>query len=486
MRNVLDSLKPELVWKHFEELCNCPRPSKKEEKAVEYVVNFAKSKNLEVIKDKFGNVIIKKTATVGKENLKPVILQGHLDMVCEKNRDIEHDFDNEGIKPYVDGDWVKAKGTTLGADNGIGVAAALAVLEDSSLKHGPIECLFTLDEETGLTGASNLEPGILKGEILINMDSEELGAFFIGCSGGKNTQPKFTFKKESVPADSSSFEVKVAGLQGGHSGLEIHTGRGNAIKIITRLLRQASKKFNLRLSKIEGGNKHNAIPREAFAIVTIENKNKDQFLKYVDEFNSIVKSENATVEPNLSVSADSVTNPEYVMDTKTQTNLLNSLHAVPHGVIKMSPDIPGLVETSTNLAVVQTENNEVKIVTSQRSSVQTEIEDIADVVSAVFDLAGAEVKMGDGYPGWKPNVDSEILKVFKSSYKDLYGTDAEIKAIHAGLECGILGEKYPGLDMISFGPTMNDVHSPDEKLKISTVEPFYNLLSKVLQNIPSK
>ncbi len=486
MGNVLGSFKPELVWKHFEELCNCPRPSKKEEKAVEYVVGFAKSKNLEVIKDSFGNVIIKKPASPGKENLKTVILQGHLDMVCEKNRDVEHDFDNEGIKPYIDGDWVKAKGTTLGADNGIGVAAALAVLEDPTLNHGPIECLFTLDEETGLTGASSLGTGLLKGEILINLDSEELGAFFIGCSGGKNTQPKFTFKKENLPADSACFEVKVAGLQGGHSGLEIHTGRGNAIKIITRLLRQASKKFNLRLSKVEGGNKHNAIPREAFAIVSIENKTKDNFLKFVDEFNSIVKAENSTIEPNLKVSAEPVSNVDSVMDLKTQMNILNALHSVPHGVIKMSADIPGLVETSTNLAVVLTENNEVKIVTSQRSSVQTEIEDIADVVSSVFELAGAEVKMGEGYPGWKPNVDSEILKIFKSSYKELYGTDAEIKAIHAGLECGILGEKYPGLDMISFGPTMNDVHSPDEKLKISTVEPFYTLLSKVLENIPAK
>lgn len=270
MGKVLGTLKPELVWKHFEELCNCPRPSKKEEKAVEYVVAFAKSKNLETIKDKFGNVIVKKPASPGKENLKTVVLQGHLDIVCEKNRDVEHDFDNEGVKPFIDGDWVKAKGTTLGADNGIGVAAALAVLEDPSLNHGPIECLFTLDEETGLTGASNLEPGLLKADILINMDSEELGAFFIGCSGGKNTQPKFTFNKEEVPADSSYFEIKVAGLQGGHSGLEIHTGRGNALKIITRLLRKASKNFNLRLNKIEGGNKHNAIPREAFAIVSVE------------------------------------------------------------------------------------------------------------------------------------------------------------------------------------------------------------------------
>jgi dipeptidase D len=484
MGNIFSSLKPGLVWKHFEELCNRPRPSKKEGKAVEYVVAFAQSKNLETIKDKFGNVIIKKPATPGNENLKTVVLQGHLDMVCEKNRDVEHDFDNEGVKPFIDGDWVKAKGTTLGADNGIGVAAALAVLEDPSLKHGPLECLFTLDEETGLTGASNLETGLLNADILINMDSEELGAFFIGCSGGKNTQLKFVFEKEEVPTDSAFFEVKVAGLQGGHSGLEIHTGRGNAIKIITRLLRQAAKKFNLRLSKIEGGNKHNAIPREAFAIISVENK--DQFLKYIDEYNSIVKAENATIEPNLSVSVDLVNKPEYVMDEKTQTNLLNALHAVPHGVIKMSPDIPGLVETSTNLAVVQTENNAVKIVTSQRSSVQTEIDDIADVVSSVFELAGAEVNIGDGYPGWKPNVNSDILKIFKNSYRELYGKDAEIKAIHAGLECGILGEKYPGLDMISFGPTMHDVHSPDEKLKISTVEPFYNLLSKVLQNIPSK
>ena len=486
MGNVLGHLKPELVWYHFEEICKYPRPSKKEEKIAEYIVSVGKRLGLQTEKDKFGNIVIRKPATPGYENRKTVVLQGHIDMVCEKNRDVEHDFDNDPIEPYIDGDWVKAKGTTLGADNGIGVASALAVLEAKNLEHGPIECLFTLDEETGFTGASSLKKGWLKGDILINMDSEEIGTLFIGCSGGKNTAAKFKAKLEKSPKNYSAFELKVAGLKGGHSGLEIHVGRGNAVKILNRLIWEYSLENKIRLAEINGGNKHNAIPREAFAVVLVPKNNDKKLKKFVNKYNETVKAEFAAVEPDLVVSIEKHAFPEKVMDEKVQSRLVNALYAVPHGVIKMSKDIPGLVETSTNLAVVETSGKNVNIVTSQRSPVASENEDIANMVTSVFELAGAEISYGDGYPGWKPDVNSDVLKVFKSTFTKMYGKEPEVTAIHAGLECGIIKEKYPDMDMISFGPTMFGVHSPDEKLQISTVPEFYNQLVNVLKNIPVK
>ena len=486
MGNILGHLKPELVWNYFEEICNYPRPSKKEEKVANYIFSVGEKLNLETLKDSFGNIIIRKPATPGKENLKTVVLQGHIDMVCEKNRDVVHDFDNDPIIPYIDGEYVKAKGTTLGADNGIGVATALAILEDNTIEHGPIECLFTLDEETGLTGATNLDANVLKASILLNLDSEELGTFFIGCAGGKNTAAKFKFKPQAVPDKYLSYEIKISGLKGGHSGLEIHTGRGNAIKILTRLIWNSAGEFKLKLAHIEGGNKHNAIPREASAIVMVPKKLTKDFIKYVETYNKIVKEESAASEPDLKVTIDKVKKPKKVMDGKTQARLINALYAVPHGVIKMSPDIPDLVETSTNLATITTDGKVVNIVTSQRSSVATEIQDITDMVTSVFKLADAEISYGDGYPGWKPNVNSEILQIFKNVYNNIYGVQPEVKAIHAGLECGIISEKYPEMDMISFGPTMFGVHSPDERLKIDSVQPFYELLVNVLRNIPEK
>jgi len=486
MGSVLGHLKPELVWYHFEEICKHPRASKKEEKIAEYVVSVGKRLGLQTEKDKFGNIVIRKPATPGKENLKTVVLQGHIDMVCEKNRDVEHDFDKDPIYPYIDGDWVKAKGTTLGADNGIGVACALAVLEAKDVEHGPLECLFTLDEETGLTGASSLKKGWLKADILINMDSEDLGTLFIGCSGGKNTAAKFKAKLEKIPRNYSSFELKVAGLKGGHSGLEIHVGRGNAVKILNRLIWNYSQDSTIRLSEINGGNKHNAIPREAFAIVLVPKNHEKNLKKFVAKYNETVKAEYATVEPDLVVSLSKHTAPEKVIDEKTQKHLVNALYAIPHGVIKMSADIPGLVETSTNLAVVETAGKNINIVTSQRSPVASENVDITNMVSAVLKLAGAEITYGDGYPGWAPDIHSDILKVFKSTFTRMYGKEPEVTAIHAGLECGIIKEKYPDMDMISFGPTMRDVHSPAEKLQISTVPEFYNQLKTVLSNIPVK
>ena len=486
MGTVLGHLKPELVWNHFEEICKYPRPSKKEEKIAAYVVSVGKRLGLQTEKDKFGNVLIRKPATPGYENRKTVVMQGHIDMVCEKNRDVEHDFDNDPIYPYIDGDWVKAKGTTLGADNGIGVATALAVLEAKDIEHGPIECLFTLDEETGLTGASSLKKGWLKADILINMDSEELGTLFIGCSGGKNTAAKFKAKLEKAPRNYSAFELKVGGLKGGHSGLEIHVGRGNAVKILNRLIWEYSQENKIHLAEINGGNKHNAIPRESFAVVLVPKADEKRLKKFVAKYNETVKAEYAVVEPDLVVSMEKHAAPEKVMDEKTQKHLVNALYAVPHGVIKMSNDIPGLVETSTNLAVVETKGKNIDIVTSQRSPVASENVDITNMVTSVFKLAGAEISYGDGYPGWAPDIHSDVLKVFKSTFEKMYGKEPEVTAIHAGLECGIIKEKYPDMDMISFGPTMFGVHSPDEKLQISTVPEFYNQLVNVLKNIPVK
>ncbi|HPI38743.1 MAG TPA: beta-Ala-His dipeptidase, partial [Ignavibacteriaceae bacterium] len=400
MEKKLGNLKPEALWNHFEEICNRPHPSRKEGKLAEYVVSIGKKHNLETAVDDFGNIVIRKPATPGKENLTPVVLQGHIDMVCEKNSDVVHDFDNDPIQCYVDGDWVKAKGTTLGSDNGIGVAAALAIAESKEIEHGPIEFLCTLDEETGLFGAQALKPGFLKADILLNLDSEEDGALYIGCAGGKSTYAKYRFAQEAVPSDSVAYELKVTGLKGGHSGLDIQAGRGNALKIMNRLLWGLTKQFAVRLNKFNGGSKHNAIPRESFAVVTVAKAKEKELLAYVDNYNNTVKIELATNEQNLKVEAVTAPMPDNVMDVVTQMNLLNSLYALPHGVITMSPDIAGLVETSTNLAVLVTEDSVVSVTTSQRSSVESEKEDIANMVASTFHLGGAEVTQGDGYPGW--------------------------------------------------------------------------------------
>ncbi len=484
MGNILGHLKPEAVWNHFEEICKCPRPSRKEEKIAGYVMSVGKRNNLETLKDEFGNVLIRKPATPGKENLTPVVLQGHLDMVAEKNSDVQHDWNSDPISPMVDGDWVRAKGTTLGSDNGIGVAAALAVLESKEVEHGPLEFLFTLDEETGLFGAQALKPGWLNAKILLNLDSEEDGALYIGCAGGKNTYVKFQFNPSDAPSNTTAVELKVLGLKGGHSGLDINTGRGNAIKIMARLLHELNYKFGIRIASINGGSKHNAIPRECFAIIRAASKQSSEIISYVDEYNKTVKFELSTVEPNLNVAASEIKSRAKVFDKPTAANLINALYSVQNGVIKMSADIEGLVETSSNLAVVSTKSKNVEVILSQRSSVESEKNDISNSISALFKLAKSDVKQADGYPGWNPNVKSPVLGVLKKIYSDLYGTSPEVKAIHAGLECGIINERYPEMDMISFGPTIIGAHSPDERVQISTVEKFWNLLINVLKNIP--
>lgn len=486
MGKVLAGLEPKSVWQHFEEICQYPRPSKKEEKIAAYILDWAKKHKFETATDKLGNIVVRKPATKGMENRKPVVIQGHIDMVCEKNSDVEFDFDNDPIQPYIDGDWVRAKGTTLGADNGIGVAMGMAVLVSKDIAHPPMELLCTLDEETGLTGAMQLGTDILNAEILINLDSEEDGAFTIGCAGGQNTGASFKFDEEAVPADSVSIEIALKGLRGGHSGIEIHDGRANAIKLLNRLLWNLTNKFNIRLSSFNSGSKHNAIPRESFAVVAFPKAAEKDILKYIEDYHQILKMEYASKEPNLVLLTKNCPLPGRIMTIAFQKNFLNSLYAMPHGVIRMSPDIAGLVQTSTNLAIVETRETEMFILTSQRSSVETEKTDVASMVRASLELGGADVTHGDGYPAWQPNIHSPILNIAKKVFFDMYGKEPKIEAIHAGLETGLVGEKYPGMDMLSFGPNLKDVHSPDECVQISTVEKCWKLLIGILKSIPEK
>lgn len=480
----IKNLEPKVVWSHFNDILAVPRPSKKEEKIIEFMMEFGKKHNLETKRDEIGNVLISKPATRGKEKVKTIILQSHVDMVCEKNSDVEHDFDNDAIKAYVDGDWVTAEGTTLGADDGIGMAAQMAILSSNELEHGPIECLFTVDEETGLSGAFALQPGFLTGNTLLNLDSEDEGELFIGCAGGIDTLAQFKFKKEKFPSKFLAYKISVTGLKGGHSGDEIDKGLGNSNKIMTRLLWYAMNNFKMRLHNFDGGNLRNAIPREAFATIIIAPKRKEEFENYFSEFVEKVKFELSITEPNLSIGLEECELPKFIIDKKTTRNLLNSLYACPHGVISMSQKMPGMVETSTNLASVKFKGkNRIDIVTSQRSDIGSGKEYVSAMVRSVFTLAGAKVKHSDGYPGWSPNPDSEIMKLTRDTYTKLFGNEPVVRSIHAGLECGLFLEKYPGMDMISFGPTLRMVHSPDEKIHIGTVQKFWDLLIEVLKSV---
>ena len=482
--SILGNLEPKNVWNYFEEITKVPRPSKKEEKIIAFLLDFAKKNNLEAKRDKIGNVLISKPASKGMENRKSVVLQSHVDMVCEANKDTVIDFDNDPITPYIDGEWVKAKGTTLGADDGIGMAASMAILTDNSLVHGPIECLFTVDEETGLTGAFEIDEGFFKSKILLNLDSEDEGEIFIGCAGGIDLVANFDYKKENVPQNHLAYKFVVNGLQGGHSGDEIHKGFGNSNKIANRFLNIINEKFNARLSVFDGGNKRNAIPREAEFVFTIDKSHEQALKKEFEIFKKNIVNEIVLTEKNINLSLESAKTPEFVIDLKTQNNLINAVYACPHGVHAWSPAIPGFVESSNNLASVKFIDNKIQVVTSQRSSVESGKKDINNMVKAVFVLAGADVKIGDGYPGWAPNPKSEILTIAEESYERLFGKKPVVRAIHAGLECGLFLEKYPDLDMISFGPTLRGVHSPDERIEIKTVKMWYEHLLDVLKNIP--
>lgn len=481
--SIFKGIKPEKVWQYFEEICQVPRPSKKEEKIIEFLLDFGRKHTLDTKRDEIGNVLISKPATKGKENVPTVVLQSHIDMVCEKNSDVAHDFEKDPIKPYIEGDWVKAKGTTLGADDGIGMAAQMAVLTSDDIAHGPVECLFTVDEETGLTGAFELQPGFFKGRILLNLDSEDEGELFIGCAGGVDTLASMEFKKKDVPKDHIACRIVVNGLTGGHSGDDIHKGRGNANKILNRFLWETTYKYKIRITDFDGGNLRNAIAREANAIITINRKRKDDFMKFFIQFSEEVKKELAITEPNLAMKIEPVDNPDFVMNRKAQHRLVNSLYSCPHGVIEWSHEIDGLVETSTNLASVKCKKGKINITTSQRSSVDTAKRDIANMVESTFLLADANVKHTDGYPGWQPNPESKILKITEAAYQRLFDQKPIVRAIHAGLECGLFLEKYPDMDMISFGPTIWGAHSPDERINIETTMKFWKLLVEILEKV---
>lgn len=486
MSNSIANLDPKILWKHFYSLTQIPRPSKHEQAAVDFVVKFGKDLGLETIVDEVGNVIIRKPATPGMENRKGIILQGHLDMVPQKNSDKKHDFEKDPIEAYIDGEWVTANGTTLGADNGIGVAAAMAVLEDTSLVHGPVEALFTIDEETGMTGAFNLKAGLLKGDILMNLDSEDEGELYVGCAGGMDANIKLAYKDEAAPAGYTFVKLSVTGLKGGHSGMDISSGRGNSIKLLFRFLRYAEKQFNIRLASIDGGSLRNAIPREAFAVVGVPTDKLTNLEQAANEHLNIYKAEFSKVEPDMVFSIDKVDAPKSVIDSKAQWGIIRGVFGCPNGVIRMSDAMPGLVETSTNLARVYNEDGVIYVQCLLRSSVDTAKEALGEKIASVFEMAGAEVSFAGSYPGWKPNMDSAILKAMSEVYKSNWGKTPEIKAIHAGLECGILGGVYPNFDMISFGPTIRYPHSPDEKVKIDTVDMFWKFLVEVLKNAPQK
>lgn len=485
---VITDLKPSIVWKYFHEITQIPRPSKKEERILAYLVQFAKDHNLEYKEDKVGNLVIKKAATPGFEHLQSVVLQSHVDMVCEKNSDVIHDFDNDPIRTVIDGDWLHAEGTTLGADNGIGVAAELAILASDDIQHGPIECLFTVDEETGMTGAMNLEPGFFESNILLNLDSEDEGELFIGCAGGMGLMAEFKYDIEDTRDDYNYFKVKVSGLKGGHSGGDIHMGLGNANKILTRYLYALEEEVPaFKLCTIQGGNLHNAIPREAEAVFGVEGKDKEKARVILNELAAAVEDELKRVDSSVKLSLESCERPEKCMDNNTKHNLILALYACPHGVLGMSHEIEGLVESSNNLASIKMkEPGIIYVETSQRSSTESLRNDVANMVMSVFKLAGAEVSVRDPYPGWKPNSDSPILKVAAESYRRVFNREPAVKAIHAGLECGLISSVYPGLDMVSFGPTLRDVHSPVEKIEIKTVQMWWDHLLDLLKHIPEK
>ena len=481
----IKELQPAAVWGYFHDITQIPRPSKKEEKILAYLLAFARDHNLDAKQDHAGNILITKPATTGREEAPTVILQSHVDMVCEKNAGVEHDFDNDPIETIIDGDWIRANGTTLGADNGIGVAAQLALLAANDIAHGKIEALFTVDEETGLTGAYSLGKEFLSGNILLNLDTEEEGEIYIGCAGGKGTRAYFKYKEKETPKGYFWFRTEVKGLRGGHSGSDIDKGFGNANKILARFLHSLTrKKYGMVLAEIGGGNLHNAIPREAHALVGVKAKYKEEIRVKINTFLADLHDEYKHTEPNLELLLESAPIPSKVINRKTAEKLLLSLCACPHGVIGMSSDIEGLVETSTNLASVKMlPDLQIEVGSSQRSSVESQKRYVVEMVSSVFTLAGARVTHSEGYPGWKPNPESAILELAKEEYRKLYNRDAKVKAIHAGLECGLFLEKYPTLDMISIGPDMTDVHSPDEKMKISSVGKFWDYLVKILEAV---
>ena len=486
MNTTIRQLSPVAIWSNFTDLNAVPRPSKKEERVITFIKDFGVGLNLETIEDEVGNVIIKKPATPGMEHRKAVVLQSHLDMVHQKNTDTDFDFLTQGIQMYVDGDWVKAKGTTLGADNGLGVATIMAVLQSTDIPHPALEALFTVDEETGMTGAMGLQPGLLKGDILLNLDTEEDDEIGVGCAGGIDITATGSYSEEPRPQSTVAYDLSVKGLQGGHSGMDIHKGFGNANKLISRLLYDGFDRYGLRISKIDGGSLRNAIPRESMAVVVVDAVHKDAFESDTEHLISAIEKEFDTIEPELKIVLNPTNLPEAVMELGVQQPLLKALRAAHNGVYRMSPDIEDLVETSNNVARVLIENGQIHIGCLTRSSVDSSKMDLAQTLKATFELAGCAVEFSGDYPGWTPNMKASILKVLKDLYVQLNGSEPHVAACHAGLECGILGTHYPSMEMISFGPNIKGAHSPDERAQISSVQKFWVFLKAILAAIPEK
>lgn len=486
MSQEIRNLEPKVLWNKFADLNAVPRPSKREERVIEFMKNFGNSLGLETIEDEIHNVIIRKPATPGMEDRKPIVLQGHLDMVCQKNNDTVFDFDTQGIDMYVDGDWVRAKGTTLGADNGLGVAAIMAILESKDIAHPAIDALFTIDEETGMTGAINLKGGVLNGEILLNLDTEEDDEIGIGCAGGIDVTATRSYKEEETPEGSVGYTITVKGLNGGHSGMDIHRGLGNANKIMNRLLFDGFENFGLQISEINGGSLRNAIPRESVAKVIIAEMYDEAFVFDMQEIINDIKFEFKSTEPNLTIEIVKSDLPSRIMDLGVQEGLLRAIYAAHNGVYRMSADFKGLVETSNNIARVVVKEGEISIQNLTRSSVESSKMDLANSLRSAYELFGCEVEFAGSYPGWTPNVDSAILKVLVDIYTKQTNEKPNVAACHAGLECGILGTNYPKMDMISFGPTIHGAHSPDERASISSSQKFWKFLLEILANIPKK
>ncbi|BAO74485.1 aminoacyl-histidine dipeptidase [Winogradskyella sp. PG-2] len=487
MSSEIRALEPKQLWNKFADLNAVPRPSKKEERVIKFMKDFGENLGLETIEDEVGNVIIRKSATKGMEDRKPIVMQSHLDMVHQKNNDTVFDFDTQGIEMVIEDDWVKAKGTTLGADNGLGVATIMAILESDTIAHPALEALFTIDEETGMTGAMGLKGGLLKGEILLNLDTEEDDEIGVGCAGGVDVTATRSYNEEETPEFKIGYTVVVKGLQGGHSGMQIHEGLGNANKIMSRLLFDGFEKFGLRISEIDGGSLRNAIPRESNAIVVIDAIHETAFESEINELVKTIKSEFKTMEPELEIEVSKTTTPEKIMDLGVQEGITRALYAACNGVYRMSPDIKDLVETSNNIARVIVKEGTIKIGCLTRSSVESSKLDLANTLRATFELTGCEVEFSGDYPGWAPNMDSDILKVMVPIYERLNnGEKPHVAACHAGLECGILGTNYPDMDMISFGPNIKGAHSPDERAQISSAQKYWKFVLEILKSIPKK
>ncbi|MDD2996845.1 MAG: aminoacyl-histidine dipeptidase [Paludibacter sp.] len=484
--NDIRQLEPKALWQHFYSLTQVPRPSGKKEPVGTFIENFGKSLGLETLRDEVGNVLVRKPATPGMENRKAVVLQAHMDMVPQKNSGIAHNFETDPIQAYVDGEWVTAKDTTLGADNGIGVAAAMAVLESKDIAHPAIEMFITVDEETGMFGAFGLQPGFLKGDILINMDSEDEGELYVGCAGGLDANITFAYQEVEVPEGDVALKVSLTGLKGGHSGVDIHLQRANANKLMFRFLKEAVAEYEARLASIDGGSLRNAIPREAFAVITVPEEGVQDILDFAAECQDLFTEEFKGVERNITLSVEQVDLPSGLLPEEIQDDLINGVTACFNGVYRVLPELPSVVETSNNLAIIKSNGKTVELKSLLRSSVDSRKEELASVIESTFALAGAKIEFTGGYPGWKPNLNSPILKEMTTVYENKYGKTPKVMIIHAGLECGILGTNYPNMDMISFGPTIRYPHSPDEKVNIATVKMFWDYLVETLANIPVK